>query len=381
MSGTFTQVFKVLASIWRAFAAGVTGLFLLGLPFCAHGGWCDPAVVPVAAMACMALPTVFAASVLWAVVLLIAWRKPLPLMAVAWLVSAFGLWFICPINLSEPQSRNPEKEFTLLTYNVLHFWDTRDGVDTLTRNPTLDFILSVDADILCLQECETKDLKPRGKNGKQWHILASQIDSLHSRYPYRWFDGHMQALFSKYPFVQIPPEHVVDSMPNYQGALVEVKGRKVSVFNVHLKSIGFSDDEKIFYRDIYADPPTNPSGLRQELREVKHSILSKLVAAFKARARESRILKENLTGIKGSLIVAGDFNDVPGSYAVHQLMDIGLDDAYFDVGRGPTITYHANLFYFRIDQVLYKGLRPLKIERPDFAASDHYPLLTTFRFK
>ena len=62
-------------------------------------------------------------------------------------------------------------------------------------------------------------------------------------------------------------------------------------------------------------------------------------------------------------------------------MDGDMKDAYAENAFGPTITYHGNRFYFRIDQVLYKGdMKAVDIERGDIESSDHYPLLTTFVF-
>ena len=58
-----------------------------------------------------------------------------------------------------------------------------------------------------------------------------------------------------------------------------------------------------------------------------------------------------------------------------------LHDAYADAAFGPTITYHENRFYFRIDQILYRGPEILSIDRGNCKSSDHYPMIATFRFK
>ena len=78
--------------------------------------------------------------------------------------------------------------------------------------------------------------------------------------------------------------------------------------------------------------------------------------------------------------MAGDFNDIQGSYALRTILGDGdMHDAYAENAFGPTITYHGNRFYFRIDHVLYRGdMEAVDIERGDTPSSDHYPLLTTF---
>ncbi len=91
--------------------------------------------------------------------------------------------------------------------------------------------------------------------------------------------------------------------------------------------------------------------------------------------------REITDSIGGPFIVAGDFNDIPDCYAVRTIRGKDMHDAYADAAFGPTITYHGDKFYFRIDQVLYKGpFKAVDIERGDIASSDHNPLLTTFLF-
>lgn len=79
------------------------------------------------------------------------------------------------------------------------------------------------------------------------------------------------------------------------------------------------------------------------------------------------------------MVLCGDFNDVPGCYAVRALEKCGMHDAYAQTALGPTITYNLNRFYFRIDQTLYKGdFKAVSVERGALDSSDHHPLLTTY---
>ncbi len=158
---------------------------------------------------------------------------------------------------------------------------------------------------------------------------------------------------------------------------VEVEGHEVTVVNCHLQSIGLTDDDKELYRELTDKELRNPS--RSELSKVKNGIVTKLLAAFRIRAQQARYIKEFLATRKGNVILVGDFNDVPGSYAYRTIKSDGLKDAYSECAFGPTVTYNDNRFYFRIDQMLYRGdLEAVRIKRGDLRSSDHYPLLATF---
>lgn len=114
---------------------------------------------------------------------------------------------------------------------------------------------------------------------------------------------------------------------------------------------------------------------------MKSQLLSKLAEAFKIRAQQARAVRNVVDSIGGPFIVAGDFNDIPDCFAVRTIRGKDMHDAYADAAFGPAITYHGDRFYFRIDQVLYRGpFQAVGIERGSINSSDHNPLLTTFLF-
>ena len=155
--------------------------------------------------------------------------------------------------------------------------------------------------------------------------------------------------------------------------IVEANNRILTVYNVHLRSFGFTGEDKQFYNDL-----TTFSG-KEEFSQVKPKLISKLNAAARHRARQARLLKAHIDKTGGNIIVCGDFNDTPNCYAIRTISGDCMHDAYVENAFGPTITYNADRFYFRIDHVLYKGaLDAVNIERGSQDYSDHYPLLTTF---
>jgi len=77
----------------------------------------------------------------------------------------------------------------------------------------------------------------------------------------------------------------------------------------------------------------------------------------------------------GGVIVCGDFNDSPLSYA-HRVIGKELDDAFVQSGNGFGISYNQNHFYFRIDHILLsKNLESYQCTvDKTIKSSDHYPI-------
>lgn len=334
-----------------------------------YGGYINPDKFALAQLANMTFPGwIVLTLILLAVNLFI--RKKLAWLSVAVLVACIGpILTISPLNFTS-RSLSPDDEsrtFTLLTYNVYNFRDNQ-GVNPEWGNRTLSYILSTDADIVCLQE--SSNLNGVGKK--------AQRDSINSRYPYRLYSSRSgEVLLSKYHATEINTPQPDWGSGSFCAYDVEVEGHEVTVVNCHLQSIGLTDDDKELYRELTDKELRNPS--RSELSKVKNGIVTKLLAAFRIRAQQARYIKEFLATRKGNVILVGDFNDVPGSYAYRTIKSDGLKDAYSECAFGPTVTYNDNRFYFRIDQMLYRGdLEAVRIKRGDLRSSDHYPLFATF---
>lgn len=362
----------------NAIVAALNIGFGMALVFSAYGGVFDPGHVVVAALMAMMLPWFIAAAIIMLLLDLVFWRKAALAMALAIAVSVPPILSFAPFNFEERQLTHSEhrRSFKFLTYNVLHFWDFRGNVPGLSRNATIEYILNQDADVVNLQEVEFI------KSWPLWRITPEQIKELDARYPYRMVNVNYQlALLSKYPFelVDLPME---DRIKRRMACFRIFIGKDtVNLFNVHLESIGLTPRDKELYKDLFDKAPGSENALSKELNAVKTQLISKLAAAFAQRSDQARYIRQTIDSIGGNFIVAGDFNDIPACYAVRTILGDDMTDAYAQRGQGPTITYHGNKFYFRIDHVLYKGnFDAATIERGDSPLSDHYPLLTTFVF-
>jgi endonuclease/exonuclease/phosphatase (EEP) superfamily protein YafD len=110
--------------------------------------------------------------------------------------------------------------------------------------------------------------------------------------------------------------------------------------------------------------------------------MKKISNAAKKRASQANKLNQYIESIDNdNIIVCGDFNDVPGCYAINTIADDDFDDAYAECGFGPMNTYHGNNINFRIDHVLYKGdFEAVSFTRGNVTYSDHYPLFVRFNW-
>lgn len=345
--------------------------------FSAYGGTFDPETRVIAAMAAMVLPNLLIAGIVIVLIDLIIDARLILIIGAGWLLSLSPILTFCPLNVprSSLSAEEKERSFNMLTYNIFHFWDFRGEVPGLEKNATLDYILDADADIVNLQEAEAI-----WENGYA-KVTPAQLDSVKARYPYRIINvSDKLSLLSKYPCEEVKLN--LDPKVGYVMACfkLDVKGKTFHLLNVHLKSIGLTSDDKEIYKEAL-NLPENKNQLKREMKEVKSKLLTKLATAFKIRAVQAHAARSVIDSIGGPFIVAGDFNDIPGCYAMRVIRGDDMRDAYADAALGPCITYHGDRFYFRIDHVLYRGpFNAVDIEKGGIESSDHNPLLTTFVF-
>jgi endonuclease/exonuclease/phosphatase family metal-dependent hydrolase len=136
-----------------------------------------------------------------------------------------------------------------------------------------------------------------------------------------------------------------------------------------LESFKLTQDDRTAYSDFIKN--MNP----ETFDELKESIQQKMGEAFRIRAEQAEIVAEEIQNLKADyLIVCGDFNDTPISYA-RQIMKGSLIDAFAASGNGIGITYNQNYFWFRIDYILHSpNMKAYNAKVDNISASDHYPL-------
>ena len=241
-------------------------------------------------------------------------------------------------------------KFSLMSYNILHTDDRQDP--QYPGNRAVEFILHSGMDIVCLAELHNFTPEEFKKASPQL------VDSLIRAYPYRaGLSSTDIKVMSKYPVERTGYKWDGERYGwSQRFDLFKVHfpgGHTLNLAMVHLYSYDLSEDE----RKVVTGNP------------------------FQRRAENAALLRKEIDRISGPLIVCGDFNDVPASWSYNLIMGDDLKDAYTETNFGPTFTYNAHMFYFHIDQILYKGdLKALSVRKGKIKTSDHYPLLSEFEF-
>ncbi len=268
-----------------------------------------------------------------------------------------------------------DNSIKIMSYNLQNFLrintsTTKYVTDFENESRIRKFIAEQDADIVCLQEM----LHDRESHGKFLKEMAMELDcpNYHHVNYYRKNTRVIDAIatFSKFPIVNKGDlEYEGKSIAIYTDLVI---GKDtVRVYNLHLASIHFKQEDYEFWSDI-----TNTDE-QEKLAVGTSKILSKMNSAFLKRAEQTDVLLSHFRESPFPLIVCGDFNDTPSSYAYNRLSR-DRRDAFVDSGSGLGVTYAGEFFpAFRIDFILYDpAFESSSFRRHKIPFSDHYPITT-----
>lgn len=92
------------------------------------------------------------------------------------------------------------------------------------------------------------------------------------------------------------------------------------------------------------------------------------------RAFQARKVADHIKKSPYPVIVCGDFNDTPVSYAYRKVKG-ELKDAFVEAGWGISNSYNGELPSFRIDYILHdKKFKAVNYSRDRVVYSDHFPV-------
>lgn len=339
-------------------------LFLLTV-IAAYGGRINPVYFPYPSWLTLALPYFAMASI----VVIIAWLASGKLftagVGVVALIAAWGpISTVLPLKTSqEPEDKG--RTFSVLTYNILHGEDQNQTLESQKGNPSFEYVIHSGADIVALQEIYQY-------NNKEIPNWTAYKDSINNIYPYQsGTTDYDRKVLSKYPIKELKANE------NFSLHLITTPWGKLNLINMHIPSYALSDNERMVISEIMSVKKSEDG-----LKELKGSIRQKLNEGLRNRAKFAEELKELIETTSGPLIVCGDLNDVPESYAYRKIRSTGLEDAYVQTGFGHMITYNRHGFYFHIDQILYRPdpLKALSISKGKLSSSDHYPVMAEFEW-
>lgn len=273
-------------------------------------------------------------------------------------------------------SRKDTAEIRICSYNV-HLFRAADNLPKpVNREQIIQLINDISPDIVCLQEFYTR------KKGTL-NIQKTIAESLGLPYTYfhpviqNEFEAYGLMILSKFP---IQRSGVIQSPGNTASlnrmiyADIIRNGRSFRVYNIHLKSIGFTPEDYAYIKNIPGKSFDNDV-------EASKRIGSKLKNAFRQRSAQALYLKTELDRCAKPFIVAGDFNDTPSSFVVHSIAE-DLNNSFEEKGKGWGVTYNGDFPNFQIDYILSTkdfSVQSYQIEK--IKLSDHYPIWTDLKLE
>jgi endonuclease/exonuclease/phosphatase family metal-dependent hydrolase len=308
------------------------------------------------------------------IILVIIWAMLLRFEAlISVVVIAIGFThFSNYIKLIKP-ARDKVNTFKVLSYNVRLFNYFENKKNTTSEKRVFVFLKAQKPDILCLQEFfvsgdpAQKESAVKTALGGKYYSHMKVLGSGKNRY-------YGIATFSKFPIVR--KGEIVHPGSSSLSIFTDVLIQKDTfrIYNNHLQSYRLKRMERSFIEEMTA------SENNETLNEVK-SLSVSLKKGFVRRALQSQVLKDHINRSPFPVIVAGDFNDTPVSYAYRKIRK-GLKDSFVNSGYGAGFTYKGNYPPNRIDYILYdNALINSYFEIIKVKYSDHYPIVAYFRKK
>ena len=323
----------------------------------------NPADIPVAALLCLAFPF-FTVLLIVAIIISLLVNRKLAIVPVIGMLMCFpALRNYCPVNLFSDKSA--VDSLKVLSFNTRNFGGHES--DDLGKNYVLSHMMDSKADIICFQEgaCEKeyyeKVIFPELKKFRYYYSVVRS-----GRY-------NTMGIFSKYPIVHKEKINRMGYNIVMAYTLRLDNGDSLLVVNNHLVSNALSEED----RSVYSSVVKGEQNVSQKkVEESSRNILKQLLVSAKRRGEQVDSVRLFLDRHKGqSMLVLGDFNDTPVSYA-HQRLSDGLTDCFRAAGNGIGRSFNKDAFVVRIDHIFCsKDWEPAscKVEKV-YTYSDHFPI-------
>ncbi len=258
-------------------------------------------------------------------------------------------------------------------FNILHYKDHPEK-----KQEIIDLINKYDPDVACFQEMVA------GENKKAINYFPDILKALKfTDYFYSYgvkndFDKYHHfgiIIFSKFPIIR--KQTLVNYPDSYNSTFqfVDIVNAKDTfrVFNIHLQSLKFSQANLNFL-----DNGTVPS--EGNISESKN-IISKIKLGVLKRASQANFIKDEINHSPYPVIVCGDFNDVPVSYA-YETIGKGLQNAFVEKGSGISRTFSSISPTLRIDNIFTdKKFEVTQYTRLVKNYSDHFPIIADLKYQ
>jgi len=325
--------------------------------------WVNPNTAPWLALVGLFYPVWAVANVFFVMVWVLQLKKQVLTSLVALLMGY--PFFAAGYQWAPKEAPHSETDFRVMTYNVRNFnfhkyisgpMPVKEGIEKLVTREQPDLIL--------FQEYMEYFLTPE-LPGYQKHFQKTA--ATHS---------FGFATYSKFPVLNsglvsygLEGERVVG---DFAFSDIKIGPDTLRIFNVHLASIGLELHKYDFIKEPLATDQT-------EIERDAKDIVSRLLHAFRLRGQQMPILLNAIEESPYPVMVCGDINDPPLSYAAFQLSR-KLQDSYRTSGAGWAKTFVKAPFPLRIDYIFYNPeMEAFNHQIIPEIHSDHYPVMVDFK--
>jgi endonuclease/exonuclease/phosphatase family metal-dependent hydrolase len=348
----------------------VAAFFLLGC----YGSWFDPAVFWFTGF--FALASFYFLLIL--IVFVFFWLVAKPVYSLISIITFLLAWSPLRqlVKFRVTHEFNVVKEKTsirVMSWNVEHFEIGEHKKHPEKKLEMIWLINHYQPDVACFQEMVGSDSVPTAIN-----YLPNFVKDLQMPYFFYTYNSKLNfdrdhhfgiIIFSRYPIID---KKSISYSPNTYNSIFQyvdiLKGEDTfRVFNLHLQSLKFSDQDL-----VYLDKPSIDE---EDKFSKSRNIISKFKTGFLKRKYQSEHLKEEINKSPHPVIVCGDFNDVPNSYA-YATIGNGLQNSFAQKGSGIGRTYSHISPTLRIDNIFAdKRFTIQQHVRVDKHVSDHFPII------
>lgn len=241
------------------------------------------------------------------------------------------------------------------------------------KNEVLQYLMMQDADVICLQEVDVY------KND-EFLTLPDVKQTLSRKYPYSYIDFSVYnkrhqygtMVWAKYPLINKQSIHY-ETRGNLSNRCDIVVGKDtLRLINNHLESYSFTSSDL-----AETDSLHTYEGWLSVFKKLKN----KWERAFSLRNNQARVVRREIEASPYPVVVVGDFNATPFSYAYWHISS-GLHDAWYYCHPWEWgATCEKRGYGMRIDYILCSDpLKPTSCSIPAASGSDHKPVVATLEW-
>lgn len=238
--------------------------------------------------------------------------------AAIYILSSIICLYFCSKSFSfHPFQKIEDNSFRLVSWNAEGFLLNQD---TLYKSSNL--INSLTPDIICIQERPHDNLLHRDK-------VSSALNLKYKAFNSREDEVLNMAVYSKWPIIEKKDYYFAESYNKILRVDILYKESRIRIFNMHLQTTGLSTNS---------------------INGENKNILLGYMHNTRVRNCQTDILSKAIVDSPYPVIVCGDMNDTPVSYAYHRISQ-KLIDSFQIAGNGWGGTFQSYWNIFRIDYI------------------------------